>query len=273
MNIKRLMDIGTYRGTRHRKNLPVRGQRTHTNARTKKGRGARSRAREAPPEKVKCTSQGGGREARQEGGRGRRHRHITATSTTRSSRSGHAGERPPWGSSARRVSRARRSRLRSPPRWRPSRRLARRETWASGACTCACRPAPGANPRSRPSPRRGCRFRSIRRRDADPATMGCRPPRSGGSRSWHVTRACLQVCRSRGDEAVPQRTRCLTESARWSGAPTRRAAWSVVGGGGARRRTISASCARNKRSSGSTGSRSGSSGHFRSRAQGARRDR
>jgi len=37
MNIKRLMDIGTYRGGRHRKNLPVRGQRTHTNARTKKG--------------------------------------------------------------------------------------------------------------------------------------------------------------------------------------------------------------------------------------------
>src|SRR5213079_1329018 len=37
MNIKRLMDIGAYRGTRHRKNLPVRGQRTHTNARTKKG--------------------------------------------------------------------------------------------------------------------------------------------------------------------------------------------------------------------------------------------
>ena len=37
MNIKRLMDIGTYRGTRHRRGLPVRGQRTHTNARTKKG--------------------------------------------------------------------------------------------------------------------------------------------------------------------------------------------------------------------------------------------
>src|SRR5713101_3261350 len=37
MNIKRLMDIGSYRGNRHRKNLPVRGQRTHTNARTKKG--------------------------------------------------------------------------------------------------------------------------------------------------------------------------------------------------------------------------------------------
>jgi small subunit ribosomal protein S13 len=37
MNIKRLMDIGSYRGTRHRKGLPVRGQRTHTNARTKKG--------------------------------------------------------------------------------------------------------------------------------------------------------------------------------------------------------------------------------------------
>jgi small subunit ribosomal protein S13 len=37
MNIKRLMDVGAYRGTRHRKGLPVRGQRTHTNARTKKG--------------------------------------------------------------------------------------------------------------------------------------------------------------------------------------------------------------------------------------------
>ena len=37
MNIKRLMDIGSYRGIRHRRNLPVRGQRTHTNARTKKG--------------------------------------------------------------------------------------------------------------------------------------------------------------------------------------------------------------------------------------------
>jgi len=37
MNIKRLMDIGSYRGLRHRKGLPVRGQRTHTNARTHKG--------------------------------------------------------------------------------------------------------------------------------------------------------------------------------------------------------------------------------------------
>jgi small subunit ribosomal protein S13 len=38
MNIKRLMDIGTYRGKRHRKGLPVRGQRTRTNARTRKGK-------------------------------------------------------------------------------------------------------------------------------------------------------------------------------------------------------------------------------------------
>ena len=38
MNVKRLMDIGAYRGIRHRKGLPVRGQRTHTNARTRKGR-------------------------------------------------------------------------------------------------------------------------------------------------------------------------------------------------------------------------------------------
>ena len=37
MNIKRLMDLGAYRGFRHRKSLPVRGQRTHTNARTRKG--------------------------------------------------------------------------------------------------------------------------------------------------------------------------------------------------------------------------------------------
>jgi small subunit ribosomal protein S13 len=37
MNIKRLMDLGCYRGTRHRKGLPARGQRTRTNARTRKG--------------------------------------------------------------------------------------------------------------------------------------------------------------------------------------------------------------------------------------------
>ena len=37
MNVKRLMDVGTYRGMRHRRGLPVRGQRTHTNARTRKG--------------------------------------------------------------------------------------------------------------------------------------------------------------------------------------------------------------------------------------------
>jgi len=37
MNVKRLMDLGCYRGLRHRKGLPVRGQRTHTNSRTRKG--------------------------------------------------------------------------------------------------------------------------------------------------------------------------------------------------------------------------------------------
>ena len=49
MNIKRLMDLGCYRGLRHRRSLPVRGQRTHTNARTRKGpkRGIVSRG--APP--------------------------------------------------------------------------------------------------------------------------------------------------------------------------------------------------------------------------------
>ena len=38
LNIKRVMDLGCYRGLRHRKGLPVRGQRTHTNARTRKGK-------------------------------------------------------------------------------------------------------------------------------------------------------------------------------------------------------------------------------------------
>jgi small subunit ribosomal protein S13 len=47
MNIKRLMDLGSYRGLRHRRGLPVRGQRTHTNARTRKGprKGVLSRKR------------------------------------------------------------------------------------------------------------------------------------------------------------------------------------------------------------------------------------
>ena len=48
MNIKRLMDIGTYRGSRHRKNLPVRGQRTHTTRAPRRGRGARLRAKRSP---------------------------------------------------------------------------------------------------------------------------------------------------------------------------------------------------------------------------------
>src|SRR5438128_10655287 len=51
MNIKRLMDLGCYRGVRHRKGLPVNGQRTHTNARTRKGprKGVLSRARKPTP--------------------------------------------------------------------------------------------------------------------------------------------------------------------------------------------------------------------------------
>ncbi|MCS6875011.1 MAG: 30S ribosomal protein S13 [Pyrinomonadaceae bacterium] len=52
MDIKRLMDIGCYRGLRHRKGLPVRGQRTHTNARTRKGpRGAAIAKKKAPGKK------------------------------------------------------------------------------------------------------------------------------------------------------------------------------------------------------------------------------
>lgn len=53
MDIKRLMDIGSYRGMRHRRNLPARGQRTHTNARTKKGR------RRAIPGKKRVTGKKG----------------------------------------------------------------------------------------------------------------------------------------------------------------------------------------------------------------------
>jgi len=49
MNVKRLMDLGSYRGLRHRKGLPVHGQRTHTNARTRKGprKGAVAKKKEA----------------------------------------------------------------------------------------------------------------------------------------------------------------------------------------------------------------------------------
>ncbi len=51
MNIKRLMDIGCYRGLRHRRGLPVRGQRTHTNARTHKGKKRAIQGKKAPPKK------------------------------------------------------------------------------------------------------------------------------------------------------------------------------------------------------------------------------
>ena len=52
MNIKRLMDLGSYRGMRHRKGLPVRGQRTRTNARTRKGPRKQAVKLNAPPGKV-----------------------------------------------------------------------------------------------------------------------------------------------------------------------------------------------------------------------------
>jgi len=52
MNIKRLMDLGTYRGIRHRRGLPVRGQRTKTNARTRKGPRKQAVKLNAPPGKA-----------------------------------------------------------------------------------------------------------------------------------------------------------------------------------------------------------------------------
>ena len=51
MNIKRVMDIGCYRGLRHRRGLPVRGQRTHTNARTRKGPRRTVAGKKKPPAK------------------------------------------------------------------------------------------------------------------------------------------------------------------------------------------------------------------------------
>ncbi len=51
MNIKRLMDIGCYRGIRHKRGLPVRGQRTHTNARTRKGPRRTVAGKKRPPSK------------------------------------------------------------------------------------------------------------------------------------------------------------------------------------------------------------------------------
>lgn len=51
MNVKRLMDIGCYRGLRHRRGLPVRGQRTHTNARTHKGARRAIAGKKKPPRK------------------------------------------------------------------------------------------------------------------------------------------------------------------------------------------------------------------------------
>jgi small subunit ribosomal protein S13 len=51
MNVKRLMDIGCYRGLRHRRGLPVRGQRTHTNARTHKGTRKAIAGKKKPPKK------------------------------------------------------------------------------------------------------------------------------------------------------------------------------------------------------------------------------
>jgi small subunit ribosomal protein S13 len=51
MNIKRLMDIGAYRGLRHRRGLPVRGQRTHTNARTHKGKRVAIAGKKKAPKK------------------------------------------------------------------------------------------------------------------------------------------------------------------------------------------------------------------------------
>ena len=52
MNIKRLMDLGAYRGIRHRKGLPVRGQRTRTNSRTRKGPRKQAVKLNAPPGKA-----------------------------------------------------------------------------------------------------------------------------------------------------------------------------------------------------------------------------
>ena len=135
-NIKTLMDIGCYRGLRHRRGLPVRGQRTHTNARTRKG----------PAQDGRGQEEGADEEVARDGNawpRARRRRsrrtsrtgvaHIQSTfNNTIITITDARGQRAVRGRArASRASRARASRRRSPRRWRP--RTARRRRWST-AC-------------------------------------------------------------------------------------------------------------------------------------------
>ena len=136
MNIKRLMDLGCYRGLRHRKGLPVRGQRTHTNARTRKGprKGARrsqdsrrTATKERKPWRQRAPDGGaeaGGKAKAQEEGQEER---LDAASRTSSRRSTTRSSRSPTCNGQRRrvVERRRRAASRARARARRSRRSSR----------------------------------------------------------------------------------------------------------------------------------------------------
>jgi small subunit ribosomal protein S13 len=184
INIKRLMDLGCYRGFRHRRGLPVRGQRTRTNARTRKGPRKPRRAEEV----MKETKERAHGHQAPPNGRARRvrkkvrknvptaSRTCTRRSTTRSSRSPTARAMHCRG--PRRVARAsraraspRRSLLRWPPKWPAARRRSR----ASRISTCEIKgPGPGRESSVRALAALGIRITSIS--DVTPVPHnGCRP--------------------------------------------------------------------------------------------------
>ena len=176
MNIKRLMDLGCYRGLRHRRGLPVRGQRTHTNARTARvpKRGSARRGRRGRPRKESnmATSKPA---AQGDKGKQKRRReeerlptgiaHISSTfNNTLITITDVNGNTVAWASSGVRGFKG--SRKSTPVRrlsWRRTMRPARRRTTACSRCPCACRVLARAASRHCAVCRaRGCGSRSSR---------------------------------------------------------------------------------------------------------------
>ena len=235
MNIKRLMDIGCYRGIRHRRNLPVRGQRTHTNARTRKGprkgamisaaRSRRSRRCDEPTAERRRARRARRRSRRppakkaQEGEEARRctaSPTCTPPSTTRSSPS--PTSRATWSRGRARARSASRARARARPS-RPS----RPPTHAAANATRA-RPAldrrPGQGPGQRPrvgDPRaagRRDRDQVDPRRHSDSAQR--LPPAEAASRLRkdkvaRYTGSVCRLCRREGMKLFLKGDRCFTE--------------------------------------------------------------
>ena len=142
MNIKRLMDLGCYRGLRHRKGLPVRGQRTHTNARTRKGPAkpiaGKKKYEVRRGERIMAKAAAAARRRRRRASRRERKNitsgvaHVNATfNNTMITITDAQGNTIAWSSSGSRASRARASRRPMPRRWPPRMPAARR--WST-AC-------------------------------------------------------------------------------------------------------------------------------------------